>query len=552
MHSGFGFRVLALALAGLIGVAACTSSGNGPTLAGTQELRVRLSNEPASFDPGQTQWDYEAAVARQTFEALLRPSKDFKDVVGAAADKYSIDTTGTVYTFKLPRGAKWSDGLPVKASDFVYGFQRLLDPRLGAPYASYYYIIKNAATINGMDPNDPTLDTAMQTLGLKAIDDTTFQVTLEAPAGSFKWVASLWTSVPVRKDVVLKYGSGKWGSVAATAAQTVVGNGLYKISEDVPKDHVTLVPNSNYSGSQPKTTLTKITEYFIGDGTLAYTKYKNGELDMVGVPLANTEAVKNSPELLTIPQLVVFWVDINVTKAPFDNPKVRLAFAQAIDRDSFVKNLEKGRGLAATSLIPRGMRNYRPDLGVPQAFTAGKAKATLALSGATAVSLNGVKFIYDSGDASITTIAQFLQAQFKTNLGVDVVLDPANSTTVNHRLRTGDYQFGALSGWGADYPDSQDWFDIFTTGSNNQLSHWSNKTYDAAVTAGDAGFDNAKRDASYQTAQQILVQEAPVMFLYQRTAWLMVKPYVKGIITTPNDDQWAGDYFTWSIQLAQH
>jgi oligopeptide transport system substrate-binding protein len=408
-----------------------------------------------------------------------------------------------------------------------------------------------------MTPTDPGVDAAIQTLGLKAVDDNTFQITLESPAGYFKWVASLWTSAPVRKDIVQKYGkdtsgNDKWGAVAAAAAQTVVGNGLFKISEDVPKDHVTLVQNTSYSGTQAKPTLTKITEYFIDDETVAYAKYKSGELDIVGVPLADTEAVRTSPELNVIPELTVFWVDINVTKAPFDNPKVRLAFSQAFDRDLFIKNIEKGRGLVATTLIPKGMRNYRPDLGAPQAFNAATAKSTLASSGVSASSLNGVKFIYNANSPSTKTIAEFLQAQFKTNLGVDVVLDGTDSKTVSKRLKNGDYQFGALSGWGADYPDSQDWFDIFLTGSGNQFSHWSNKTYDDAVAAGDAASDNAKRDASYQTAEQTLVTEAPVMFLYQRTGWFLVKPYIKGIKTTPNDDQWLGDFFTWSIQIAQH
>ncbi len=271
MHLGIRFRAIALATAALFAVVACGgSSGNGLTLASTQALNVRLTTEPASFDPGQQQWDYEAAVGRQTFEALLRTTKDGKDAVGAAADSYTIDSTGTVYTFHLHKGAKWSDGQPVKAADFVYGFQRLLDPRLAAPYASFYYSIKNANTVNNMDPKDPGVDAALQTIGLKAVDDNTFQVTLESAAGYFKWVASLWTSSPVRKDIVDKYGkdssgNDKWGAVAPTASQTVVGNGLYQVSEDVPKDHVTLVANANYSGSQPKPTLTKITESFIDD-----------------------------------------------------------------------------------------------------------------------------------------------------------------------------------------------------------------------------------------------------------------------------------------------
>lgn len=556
MYRVFHLRALALAGVALFVVAACGPS-SGVNLASTQQLNVRISTEPASFDPGQTQWDYEAAVARQTFEGLLRAKQDGSDVTGAAADSFAVDSTGTVYTFKLHPGAKWSDGKPVKAADFVYGFQRLLDPRLAAPYASFYYSIKNANTVNNMDPKATGIDAALQTLGLKAVDDNTFQITLESPAGYFKWVASLWTSAPVRKDIVDKYGkdssgNDKWGAVAPAAAQSVVGNGLYKISEDVPKDHITLVPNQNYAGSQPKPTITKIVETITDDETVAYAKYKSGELDMVAVPNADTDAVRSSPELNKIPELSVFWVDFNTTKAPFDNAKVRQAFAQAIDRDAFVNSVIKGRGLAATTLIPKGMRNYRPDVGARQKFDATAAKATLASSGVSASTLNGVKFVYNSNSPTTKSYAEFLQGQFKTNLGIDVTLDGTDSKTVSKRLRTLNYQFGAISGWGADYPDSQDWFDIFQTGSGNQFSGWSNKDYDAAVNEGDAATDNAKRDAAYEKAEKILVQEAPVAFFFQRTGWFLVKPYVKGIKTTPNDDQWLGDFFPWSIQIAQH
>jgi oligopeptide transport system substrate-binding protein len=549
-------RAVALAAAGMVVVAAC-SLGNDVKLAPTQELRLRVSTEPSTFDPGQQQWDYEAAVGRQTFEALLRPTRDFKDLAGAAADSYKVDSEGKVYTFKLHPGARWSDGNLVKAGDFVYAFQRLLDPRLGAPFASFYSGIKNAATVNGMDINDPGLDAALQTLGLKAVDDSTFEVTLEAPAGYFKWIASLWTSAPVRKDVVEKWGKDaaggdKWGVVSHAAPQQVVGNGLFKLSEVVSKDHVTLAPNTSYSGSQARPTLTKITEYFIDDETVAYAKFKRGELDMTAVPLAETEAVRSSSQLFKIPQLSVFWINLNVRKAPFDNPKVRLAFAHAIDRESYNNNVRRGRGLATSTLIPRGMRNYRPDLGASLKFDPAAARAMLTSSGASADSLNGVRFTYVSTSASSKATAEFAQAQLKTSLGIDVVLDGVDFKTFSNRMRSGNYAFGGPAPWGADYPDAQDFYDIFMTGSGNQFSGWSNKTYDDAVTGADAAVNQAKRDAGYESAEKALVSDAPVIFLYQPRAWYVVNPYVRGIIATPSDDQWLGSFFTWSIQIARH
>ncbi|GAC1665648.1 MAG: ABC transporter substrate-binding protein [Candidatus Dormibacteraceae bacterium] len=559
----FGIRTLALTTAGLFAVAACGgSTTSGVTLAPLQELRVNIGTEPSSLDPGQTQWVYEGAVDRQLFEAPLKASKDFKSVVPNAADSWSVDSTGTVYTFKLHPGAKWSDGVPVKAADFVYAWQRLLDPRLAAPYGSFYTGIKNGAKVNGMDPKDTGIDAAIQTLGLKAVDDNTFQVTLETAAGYFKWIATLWTSAPVRKDVIQKFGkdssgNDKWGAVAPSAVTTVVGNGQFKISEVVAKDHITLVQNNNYAGTSPKPTLTKVTLYEIDDDAVAYAKYKSGELDIAGVPLANTQAVRDDPvlskELLQDPELTVFWVDINVKKAPFDKLQVRQAFAQAIDRESYVKNVLKARGYATTTFIPKGMRDFNPSLGTSQVFDPTKAKASLQASGLTSDQLSSmnIKYTYNSNSASSKQIAQFIAEQLKTNLGVTLILDGTDSKTNSKRLHTGNYQIGGPSGWGADYPDEQDWYDIFMTGSGNQFSNWANASYDKAVTDADTASDQAKRDTLYNQAGKILVDEAPVVFLNQRTRWTLIKSYVKGVTTVPNDD-FPGDFYLYTVQIAQH
>src|SRR5258708_2318155 len=564
MQLGFGIRAIALGTAGLFAVAACgpTQQGGGITLAPNQELRVNIGTEPASLDPGQTQWVYEGAVDRQLFEAPLNASKDFKSVVPAAADRYSVDSTGTIQNVNAHPGAEWSDGWAVKAADFVYGWQRLLDPRQAAPYSSFYTVVKNGAKVNGMDPKDHGIDAALQTLVLKAVDDNTFQVTLDSAAGYFKWVATLWTGAPIRKDVVAKAGkdssgNDKWGAVAASAVTSVVGNGQFKVSEVLVKDHITLVQNTNYSGSAPKPTLTKITLKEIDDDAVAYAQYKSGELDIAGVPIANTQAVKDDPvlskELVQDPELTVFWVDINVKKAPFDNLKVRQAFAQAIDRDSYVKNVLKNRGYSSATFIPKGMRDYNPSLGTGQAYDPTKAKASLQASGLTADQLSSmnIKYTYNSNSATSKTIAQFIADQLKTNLGVTLVLDGADSKTNSKRLHTGNYQIGGPSGWGADYPDEQDWYDIFITGSGNQFSSWSNASYDKAVNDADAAADQSKRDTLYHQAGNIIVYETPLIFLHQRTRSALVKSYVKGVTDLPNDD-FPGDFYIYTVQIAQH
>jgi len=550
-------RALTLATATLLVVAGCSSTNSGRR---SEELRVNIGGEPVTFDPGRQMWAYDAAVGRNTFEALLRPTPDLKGVTGLAADSYSVDRTGTVYTFKLHRGARWSDGQPVKAADFVYAWQRILDPRLAASYASFFSGVKNGATVNAMDKTRPGIDSALQTLGLKAVDDDTFQVTLEAPAGYFKWIATLWTGAPVRKDIVAKAGKNAngtdlWGVVAASAVDSVVGNGPFKLSEVVPMDHVTLVPNPYYNGRSTRPSLTKITEYVIDSGAAAYAKYETGELDMVLVPPVDSESVNRDPalskQLVMDPQLGMSWIDFNVTKAPFDNVKVRHAVSEAIDRNSYVTNVLKGRAISATTLIPKGMRDYAPWLGVLQAFNVAEARDALKASGTTAAQLNAlnIEYTYSNGQAG-KQLAEFVQEQLKTNLGVNIGLEGVEQKTKFRKLRAGNYTM-ASAGWGADYPDSQDWFDVFTTGSGDNVNGYSSSAYDAAVNSADAAADESKRDTLYAKAEMILVQDAPIAFLYQPIDWWLVRPYVKGLHPTPVDD-FLGDFYTGTIQVDPH
>jgi oligopeptide transport system substrate-binding protein len=168
----------------------------------------------------------------------------------------------------------------------------------------------------------------------------------------------------------------------------------------------------------------------------------------------------------------------------------------------------------------------------------------------SASSLNGVKFLYVTASGKAT--AEFVQSQLKTNLGVDVALDGVDSRTFGSRLRAGNYAFGGPSGFAGDYPDAQDWYDVFVTGSGDQFSGWSNPTYDTAVTSANGASEQAKRDAGYATAEKLLVSEAPVVFLYQPFEWFLVKPYLRGVNVSPSDEQWPGSLFVPAIQIARH
>ena len=533
-------------------VAACgTSAPTTSNLAKDQTLRININTEPNSLDPGQEQYNYEGAVGVAISETLVRVKSDLSDVQGATASSWTVSSDGLTWTFKIRSNAKWNDGKPVTGADFVYAWQRILDPRLAAPYADPFFdgTVAGAADYANLDPvkDAAKIPAFLSGLGLSAPDAGTFVVKLQAPSPFFKWIASLWMSAPVRKDVVDQYGSDKW----ATSPTSLITNGQYKVSEMVSKDHVTLVPNTYYWGGTP--TLTKIINYEIADDNQAYAKYLNGELDLDNVPLANTDLVKNDPKLKSeikfVPQLTLFWMDFNTRKAPFNNKQARLAFSKAVDRNALANNVLKQRSSPADYFIPKGMNGYRPDLGATQAFDAAAAKTMLTQAVGDPSKIT-IDFLIRNSTAN-KQIGEFLADQLQTNLGVKVNQVVIDSKTVTQRLRKHDYQL-YVGGWGADYPDDQDWFDIWMTGSGNVFGGYSNPDYDALVKKADVEPDAKKRQGYYDQAQKILIDDAGGGFLYQRNYMFLVKPYVQGLTTTPIDQANVGDQFWSKVSIASH
>jgi oligopeptide transport system substrate-binding protein len=554
MHFGFRFRAIALASAGLFTAAACgggSSGGVSQAPPDKQVLNVNIDTEPSTLDPVQQQWVYEADIGRNNFEALTKAKSDLSDVEGAAAESWTVSSDGMTWTFKIRSNEMYSDGSPVTASDFVYSFKRLLDPTIAAPYVDPYFdgVVDGAQNYANIDPKDSAaVSSFLNGLGVSAPDDHTFVVKLQHPAAYLKWLFTLWLAAPLKKSEVDAVGYSNFGAVSADAPSKIIGNGQYMISEVVPKDHITLVPNPHF---RTKPVLQKINLYEITDANVEFAKFQNGELDITrGVPPADVATVKGDPklskELYQGPSLLTWWIDYNTTKPPFNNKELRLAFSKSIDRNSFITNVLKGIGTPINSYIPQGMPGY--EASTTQGYDCNAAKQLLQQAkteGVTDAQLANLHYEYRNSPTRKTT-SEFFQQQWQSCLGVNVILDAKESKSVSHDLGTLNYQFGGISGWQADYPDGQDWFDNFETGSGNQFSGWSNKDYDADVQKGDQTLNASARASAYSAAQKILEQEAPVTFLYQDTKFFLVSSKVQGITHTPLDDDWAGDVTTAS------
>jgi oligopeptide transport system substrate-binding protein len=569
MHFGVSSRALTLAIAGIVVASGCgpsngTSSANFAP-ADKQVLNVNDSTEPNSYDPTQQTYTYEAGVGRAVFETLLKPKADGTDVQPAAAEKYEVSADGLTYTFHLRSGAKWSDGRAVTAIDWVYGYQHLLNPALAAGYVDPFFdtTIAGAEGYASVDVSSASaIDSFLRSLGLSAPDANTFVIKLQHPAAFFKWVVTLWVASPIRKDIVEQAAGGPFASsdttkaeIWAQKAETIIGNGPFKISEIQSKDHVTLVPNQNYWGGPAR--LQKIIEHFIEDANTAFAKYQTGDLDMMTVPLANVDVVRSDPKLgkeaKVYPRLSTFWMTFNAQKAPFDNAKVRLAFAKSIDRDKLNKQVQHDIQQSITSFIPKGMAGYDTS-DKTQAFDPAAAKKLLSDAGVSASQLNKFTLLTRNTTRN-KTLNQFIIDQWNTNLVLNLQLEVVDSKTVTSRIRRGQFDIYGPDGWGADYPDQQDWFDIFFKNACHSLN-WGCVNlpgYDELVQRADGELDQNQRNKDYATAQRQLIDQAAVAFIYQDYEYDLIKPYLGGLTITPGDDQsLPGNFFWHDAYITQH
>jgi len=533
-------RWLAGLVAALLGLTACQLSKPSQILPAparpSQVLRVAVPALPASTDPALTA-TYDSGVARTAYEALLKPRADLSDVQPAAAESYQVSPDGLTYTFRLRSKGAWSDGVPVRAEDFVLAWRRILDPRVNSPVADLFAArIRNAAGFGDLDPKKDAakIPGFLDGLGVKAADDRTLVVQLDHVAPDFKWIASVPAGAPARAD---SPGGGP-----------APGNGPFHL-ESASKDSIVLAANQHYWAGRPRLDRIVLTPRGDANGDLA--RFQAGKEEVTTVPQATSLQVAKEPalsrSLVRVPLLAEVWAQFNVHKPPFDNARVRLAFAQAIDRDALIREALDTPALASVGPVPKGLRDYRPALAA-QRFAAAGARTTLDSSGVAPSALAGIHLLVRDlpGDRAVATA---IAAQVRQQLGIELTIDARPSPEVTSLLQKGDFQLQAPGGWLADYPDEQDFLDIFRTEDFSQWSRYSSIGFDRLVQQADAETDLTRRLQLYSQAQQLLAQDAPVAFLYQPEAWNLKQPQVQGVTYTALDD-WPGDLYASEISIA--
>ena len=543
----FGLLVPALAACGGTATtpAATTPAANTGTAA-PGVLRMNLGNEPDNIDPQKASFAAEIAFIMMAYQGLMTFDKDLKPIPGAA-ESVTTSADGLKYTFTLRPDSKYADGSPLTAKDFAYAWRRLASPETAGQYQALPCgIIKgysewSAAACQGLTLTD-TLALDLKTLeagyGVKALDARTLEIELTTPAPYFLSIAALWVGVPVRAADVVK--ADDWWYTAAN----YVGNGPFRLKTWDHGSKAVWEANPNYNGPLGPVKLKRVEYYMITETQVAFQAYQNGDLDGLTVAPEDLATIQTDPGLskqtVAVPGQCSYYFGFNLKYPPFDNIKVRQAFALAIDREAWVRDIWSGLGSVSYSFIPPGVPGYQPDL---KAFTFDAAAAKARLAEAGYPDGKGLPEIKLSYAASTRNNARFewLAGQLKTNLGVMVALDPVETTAYTALVKAGKVPFFSLS-WCMDYPDPQNWVSLWQT--NGLLApryNYTNPKLDALVKQADIEQNATKRLALYNEAQTILINDVVFVPNLVNSGLVLVKPYVQGITAktvTPLDHWW--------------
>ena len=494
----------------------------GEKLAKNQTLRYTERDEPATFDYNFNLYAMAWATA---LAGVLKFDADF-NVKPDIAESFSVNATGDQYTFKIRKDSKWSDGTPLTAKDYVYSWTRRLDPTSGADYAAFLYDIKNGKKFNNKEITDATQ------LGVKATDDSTLVVTTEGPAGYFPALAAYTAAFPANEAGVKKYGD-KYGQ----DADKFVSNGPFKLTKWDHNKSWEMSKNENYWDAK-NIKLDKVT-FLIVKVPQRVTTYENNEIDIV--PSANVGDLKRltadpklSKEIFKFDQVGTWYLMPNPKFKPFDNPKVRLAMAHAIDRERLVKDVIAGLGSAAYTMNPAGTSFFNPNK--YDEFT--KYDPKLAMDQLKGTEYEGgknwpkitISMRNNEADAHQASMAAIVQ-MFKENLGMTIDSELGDPQALYKEMRQGNKQLMWLR-WYMDYPDANNTsFECFYSKipAGSRRSWWENAAYDKLVEDAQREPAFEKRKVLYAQADEVMIKEAGAVFAYYPLAYGLQKPTVRGV-----------------------
>lgn len=479
----------------------------------------QLGGSPVTIDPQMVEETQGSQVATDLFEGLFNQDK-LGNPVPAGALSYTVSADNLVYTFKLRKESKWSNGQPVTAHDYVYGWQRAIDPVNGSNYAGYLEMIhvKNAGEIlrGKLKPSE---------LGIKALDDYTLRVNLSKPTSYFIKTLTHATVTPAPRSVIEKYGKN-W-----VKPENIVTNGAYTLKEWVPNEKIVLTKNNLYWDAE-NTIIQQVTNLIINSDQAAYNRYRAQELDYTLFPDHLLKKLKKSTpdEVINAPNLATYYYGMDTQKKPFNDVNVRKALSYAIDRDIITEKVLGQGQLPAYTFVPpytSGFSYAEPEIAkLSQKERIAKAKVLLQEAGYGPSNPLSFELLYNTDDGH-KKIAVAIANMWKRSLNAKVTLNNMEWKTMLARLDDGNYDV-YRAGWVGDYNDPMTFLNVFSKASGTNRTKWTNAQYDAYLGKANIVLDENERNVIYQKAENIMANEVPVIPIYFYVSSRLLNPKIKG------------------------
>ena len=563
-------RLLALALVGVMSLGMLLSGCGGtsaqspspsPSASAPAEstpaegfdMAVCIASEPQTIDPALNSAVDGAIMTQHMFEGLMKwvdsgnPVNDkgnmnYAALAAGQAESYEKTDNGdgtVTYTFKIRSDAKWSDGQPVTANDFVYSWQRLANPLTAADYCYMIDMVQGYAAVNAGEA-DPT------TLGVSAPDESTFVVNLTYDCPYFLEICAFPAAFPVRQDIIEAYGD-TW--TTDDNSSHYISNGPWKLAEWVHDSYIKMVPNE-YHYDAANLGPNSLTFQLMEDQNSMLAAYRSGDLQFIeDMPVDEIAGLLASGELNIVDYIGTYYVCYQTQAAPFDNALVRQAFTLAIDSKYIVEQVTQTGQVPATGFVPAGI--YDADANGDDFRTVGgdywdapvddatyqanceKARQLLAEAGyPNGEGFPTVTYLYNTSDAH-KAVGEALQQMWQEELGVTVQLQNQEWNAFLETRKKGEYQI-ARNGWIADYHDTCSFLDMWYTGGGNNDAQYSNPEYDAMIDAAKATSDPAERMSYFHKAEDIIIGQdwalGPIYFYTQK---YMMADDISGAFYTP-------------------
>jgi len=483
-------------------------------------LRRGIGGEPASLDPGQATDIFSFEVIRDLYEGLASEGPD-GSVIPGVASSWTVDASGTQYTFQLRPDAKWSNGAPVRAGDFVEAWRRVVDPKRASPVADTLRSVAGAAAIiAGRLP--PT------SLGINAERDNVLTVKLERPAPYFPQLLTHSATFPVySEDAAKTHSPNKW-----------VSNGPYVLSSWTPGSSLRLKKNWWY-WDRTKVEIPIVEYISIPDENAEYSQYRAGQLDVTqSVPSSalNSVRAERPNELFVAPFLATAYYALNLHSPYFmTNVNLRKSLALAIDRKALEATILPFGQQPAYGFVPPGTWNYDPQSwdwsNFPDSQRTQEARRLYALAGFSARKPLRLRVLFNSNN-SIKQVAIAIASMWKQTLGVDTeLMDEEYRVFLDSRRDASRWEVARL-GWTADYNDAGNFLDTLRSASPNNDARYNRQEYDDLLDRAASTVDSTDRRRMLESAEKMMLSDYPILPIYFFSSKRLIKPYIKG--ATPN------------------